>query len=377
MSFADYENFESCVLENQDKDNPEAFCAWLHYEETGKWPGEKDNKNVTLADIVFKKAGGHFGHEGLPGQVGGSAASFSGAGSIEEATKFAEENIAEKVDYSGIPVESANRINKTIYQNVDLNTEEQKIVAIRPIKTFSTADAQVTGKGEILYNERTFSYPEDYESSQKSINAKDRYQSVTEEDVAEADQRYDQTKKKYMSRVPADDREKAEQIMGEIEAGKSGKMNELNKLMELSQIQNPEAEYIVDSVMDMRKERLNAKKIKENVDIDNFERHQVSENIEELITHEIGHELARRNTDIKFEEYMDPDDILDTEVARQYNMSDWDNKEHQAAKHKISEYANTNLHEYIAESYLAFQKGMDVHPKMESFIKGELKHHGN
>ncbi len=45
MPFADYDSFEDCVAQNQDKDSPEGFCAWLHYQTTGQWPGEKSEVN--------------------------------------------------------------------------------------------------------------------------------------------------------------------------------------------------------------------------------------------------------------------------------------------------------------------------------------------
>lgn len=38
--FAGYDDFDDCVSDNQDKDSPEGFCAWLHYETTGEWPTE-------------------------------------------------------------------------------------------------------------------------------------------------------------------------------------------------------------------------------------------------------------------------------------------------------------------------------------------------
>lgn len=38
--FGPYADFGTCVAENSDKSNPEAFCAWLHHKITGAWPGE-------------------------------------------------------------------------------------------------------------------------------------------------------------------------------------------------------------------------------------------------------------------------------------------------------------------------------------------------
>jgi hypothetical protein len=40
MPFAGYPDFNACVIDNKDKRNPEAFCAWLEHEIEGKWPGE-------------------------------------------------------------------------------------------------------------------------------------------------------------------------------------------------------------------------------------------------------------------------------------------------------------------------------------------------
>ncbi len=40
MPFGEYEDFQDCVDKNQDKENPEGFCAWLHWLITGKWPSE-------------------------------------------------------------------------------------------------------------------------------------------------------------------------------------------------------------------------------------------------------------------------------------------------------------------------------------------------
>ncbi len=33
-------DFAACVAANSDKENPEAFCAWLEHRTTGKWPAE-------------------------------------------------------------------------------------------------------------------------------------------------------------------------------------------------------------------------------------------------------------------------------------------------------------------------------------------------
>ena len=40
--FGEYNDFVDCVKQNQDKKNPQAFCAWLEHKITGKWPTEKE-----------------------------------------------------------------------------------------------------------------------------------------------------------------------------------------------------------------------------------------------------------------------------------------------------------------------------------------------
>jgi len=58
MPFADYEDFEECVADNQDKDSPEGFCAWLHFETTGEWPSTKNIKRKGDENMSAKKARG-------------------------------------------------------------------------------------------------------------------------------------------------------------------------------------------------------------------------------------------------------------------------------------------------------------------------------
>lgn len=40
MPFGPYADFEDCIAQNQDRENPQAFCAWLHHRITGRWPGQ-------------------------------------------------------------------------------------------------------------------------------------------------------------------------------------------------------------------------------------------------------------------------------------------------------------------------------------------------
>lgn len=51
-----YKDFDACVAANSDKNNPEAYCAAISHEVTGKWPSEKlekywTNKEQTKEEI--------------------------------------------------------------------------------------------------------------------------------------------------------------------------------------------------------------------------------------------------------------------------------------------------------------------------------------
>ena len=54
MPFGPYKDFEDCVRQNQDKEDPEAFCAWLEKELTGKWPGQASKAVVERAEQKAK-----------------------------------------------------------------------------------------------------------------------------------------------------------------------------------------------------------------------------------------------------------------------------------------------------------------------------------
>lgn len=42
MPFGEYKDFADCVKSNQDKSNPEAYCAAVHKKITGEWPSQKN-----------------------------------------------------------------------------------------------------------------------------------------------------------------------------------------------------------------------------------------------------------------------------------------------------------------------------------------------
>ena len=61
MPFAGFTDFADCVSQNQDKDSPEGFCAYLHWKTTGRWPTEaskeaiKYAKEVKMPEVKAKK----------------------------------------------------------------------------------------------------------------------------------------------------------------------------------------------------------------------------------------------------------------------------------------------------------------------------------
>jgi hypothetical protein len=61
MPFADYKNFKQCVAQNQDKDDPEAYCAEI------KRKVEKMVDNDWHYDMTFEKVGDKGGHLYLAG----------------------------------------------------------------------------------------------------------------------------------------------------------------------------------------------------------------------------------------------------------------------------------------------------------------------
>jgi hypothetical protein len=63
--FGEYKDFADCVAKNQDKENPEAFCVWLHEKVTGKHPAE-DNK---LKGGKKMKAKTDYGHAKSPEEI--------------------------------------------------------------------------------------------------------------------------------------------------------------------------------------------------------------------------------------------------------------------------------------------------------------------
>lgn len=55
MPFADYESFDACERANSDKDDPGAYCATIHHEATGEWPGQSEAADFYDDPAVYAK----------------------------------------------------------------------------------------------------------------------------------------------------------------------------------------------------------------------------------------------------------------------------------------------------------------------------------
>lgn len=50
--FGPYDDMDDCMSQHQDKDDPGAYCAQIHYEITGEWPSEKEDEK-SMNERIF------------------------------------------------------------------------------------------------------------------------------------------------------------------------------------------------------------------------------------------------------------------------------------------------------------------------------------
>lgn len=339
----------------------------------------RDLKNQML-DIAKKnvnKSAGHHGHGGLQGQVGGSAPEGMVAGSVSEAENIAEENFAEEVDFSGLGVDACNQINHALMANDDIDFEEEPLTAVKT-ENLGTANARVTGEGEIVINPNVMGDAEDFNENCKALNSHKRFEDTTQEDISNAESELGDIQEDILEEVPEEAQQRAQELLEEGHgAGKFERMGidrEINNLMG-----HAEEEPFDERLIKERSKYGEINNMRDNLEEGNFARRQMYETVNDVVTHELGHELARRALKGKghleaYEAGITAEDLADSvpDWEDEYNMSDWDNEEHMEYKMGISEYANSDVHEYIAESYLADKRGEDINRDMEDFIRGEL-----
>lgn len=46
VPFGEYDSFEACTTEHSDKDDPDAYCAEIHYQITGEYPGDQKAQDI-------------------------------------------------------------------------------------------------------------------------------------------------------------------------------------------------------------------------------------------------------------------------------------------------------------------------------------------
>ena len=338
---------------------------------------KKSNKKEWLLDIMFKQRG-HHGHEGLQGQRGGSAPEGMTAGTASEAENIAKEHFVENADFSGLGVDACNQINHALTANDDIDFEENPIKVIKA-EVIGTANAAVDRNGEILINPHSMANAERFNETCKHVNGHDRYQQTTQEDINEAESEMEELQEQILEEIPEEDHERAKELIEEGHGqGRLARMEtdtQLNNLMG-HEVGEPFEKVIIDE----RTKYAEVENLKENIEEDNFARQWRYETVNDVITHEIGHELTRRNLEEKglLEEAYgtapDANELAEAvpEWDEDYNVSNWDDEEHMEYKLNISEYSSATAHEYIAESYLAYKRGDEIHPDMESFIEEEL-----
>lgn len=83
MPFGPYVDFADCVAKNSKQANPAAFCAWLHNQITGTWPGEMA-ADGSLPEEAFKLYIGKY-TEALDAGTGEKEAHSGGLAALEEA----------------------------------------------------------------------------------------------------------------------------------------------------------------------------------------------------------------------------------------------------------------------------------------------------
>ncbi len=159
MPFGPYTDFADCVAKNGDKSNPQAFCAWLHHQITGQWPGEMA-KDSTLPAEAFDLYLGKYSEalnkgKGEKEAHTGALAELDKAGWVEARrgwTKYLGYNLQApkmrtvtgvKVFATGTHTDSAGNSRKWTEADLDKMVEAfvANVPAICPLKAGHTPDA--------------------------------------------------------------------------------------------------------------------------------------------------------------------------------------------------------------------------------------------
>lgn len=337
---------------------------------------------------VFKGAegSGHHGHGGAPGMWGGSSSEYTPLDSAEECEEFLEENGHVKdADLSQLSPEAANEVTKAVVENPHL---DEPLEGIQPFDGPRNANASVRSDGIIRYNPQGMHDPEAYARNKERLNQSDKYDQPDMGDIEEAEQNVAELENSIYEDIPEDRHFEAEEILEEIEEAQSpfaalDASNEMNLLLG----KDPD-DPVDERVEQYLHETSRVERLKEEYERGGPERYSTNVTVEETITHEIGHELTRRHANDLWQEIeedgevvgiddLTPEKAAETEVGREYNMGEWDNEEHQEIKNELGQYSQSDLHEYVAESYTAIMHDKyEVHDDMKKFIAEQLAGEG-
>lgn len=149
MPFAGYPDFRACVLDNSDKNNPEAFCAWLENQTTGSWPGEM---TFGLPEVVKKAFWEAFGRYMASDKDEQKAMDFaveavSSLGWVKQRHGWARvsEHRMDTISLYGVPIFAVGQHNDENYTDDDLGAMVDAFHELKgrldpPVKIGHTSD---------------------------------------------------------------------------------------------------------------------------------------------------------------------------------------------------------------------------------------------
>lgn len=179
--FAGYADFDACVRDNQDKDNPEAYCAALHKKVTGKWPSEKA---ITENSPLILKEGERLDYTKLK-QAIIAALKENEKKIIEKLKEEAKEDVlkqikadSDKVDKDKLEVKSVNDIIQRLQSLLNfgaIGDVAHKVIRAQFLEGAENAEEDINKK-------KPFNYVPDYNAIDYISNYTfDNIKNMTEE----------------------------------------------------------------------------------------------------------------------------------------------------------------------------------------------------
>lgn len=258
-----------------------------------------------------------------------------------EAERYAKESFGTEttlVNYTGIEVDSMNVVNKTLLDvKQKYNLKEIRVLEIRTMRP--NEGAIVQGRG--LYINRNYSIDE-AAGRRFFTSGSGRYARLKEtsaENIKNSEERIVFLQKK----------------LDEIKAANPATWSKLTEARDLRRFIK---RYELDIVQYKNP----------------WFRHNVGEGLADLVTHETGHLLVNQKAPsvgiAGHYKRINPLQFKGTKFEK-YDFKKWMvSDEHRAFRRKyLSEYSETNLNEYVAESFASYARGEAVHPEVKEFIE--------